>query len=419
MGRGAKRSLDVASAEVPSHCGLFMHVQHCWQAHAQAPAVMPWALALPQQVDRIGVIQPVPAVRGSLALIPRFDPCDCSQPEAVMPSRSEASAFSMAGLKLSTSTESWKHKVQHERRAALKKWLALVKLDPLAWEIGRQALPLPHGRGLLESITDALASKATGTLHARAGPLLRFAAFCDENGEAPWPLREDMVYAYFKELSKKCAPTHLRSCLIAMSFAMHVLGLYGGRPVVASGRIRGVAASHYCTKKLLVQRDPLSVQQVKMLERCVVSERAAVSDRLAAGFFLVCLYGRLRYSDALHINSLRMDTVPDSDPVDGFLEATCARTKTMTSLELKTRWLPVAAPLRSVSGCCWAGAWMQLREQHGLVARDDVPLLGKRQVEFRAFECCAGGSVDAKVVRVRSWQQHWHPQCQSHAFVLV
>ena len=86
--------------------------------------------------------------------------------------------------------------------------------------------------------------------------------------------------------------------------------------MVASGRIRGVAASHYCTKKLLVQRGPLSVQQVKMLERCVVSERA-VSDRLAACFFLVCLYGRLRYSDALHINSLRMDTVPDSDPVDG------------------------------------------------------------------------------------------------------
>ena len=146
MGRGAKRSLDVASAEVPSHCGLFMHVQHCWQAHAQAPAVMPWALALPQQVDRIGVIQPVPAVRGSLAPIPRFD-LVTGQPEVVMPSRSEASAFSMAGLKLSTSTESWKHKVQHERRAALKKWLALVKLDPLAWEIGRQALPLPMAGG--------------------------------------------------------------------------------------------------------------------------------------------------------------------------------------------------------------------------------------------------------------------------------
>ena len=71
------------------------------------------------------MIQPVPAVRGSLAPIPRFD-LVTGQPEVVMPSRSEASAFSMAGLKLSTSTESWKHKVQHERRAALKKWLALV-----------------------------------------------------------------------------------------------------------------------------------------------------------------------------------------------------------------------------------------------------------------------------------------------------
>ena len=259
--------------------------------------MMPWALALPQQVDRIGVIQPVPAVRGSLAPIPRFD-LVTGQPEAVMPSRSEASAFSMAGLKLSTSTESWKHKVQHERRAALKKWLALVRLDPLAWEIGRQALPLPHGGGLLESITDALASKATGTLHARAGPVLRFAAFCDENGEAPWPLREDMVYAYFKELNKKCAQTHLRSCLIAMSFAMHVLGLYGGRPVVASGRIRSVAASHYCTKKLLVQRDPLSVQQVKMLGDVLsASERRFPIAWLQVSFWFACMvaYGTLMH----------------------------------------------------------------------------------------------------------------------------
>eukprot|EP00438_Fugacium_kawagutii_P017538 Skav208683 [mRNA] locus=scaffold2658:52389:53279:- [translate_table: standard] len=143
-----------------------------------------------------------------------------------------------------------------------------------------------------------------------------------------------------------------------MSFAMCVLGLYSGPPVAACGRIRGVAASHYCAKKLHVQREPLAVQQVIMLERCVVSERAVVSDRLAAGFFLVCLYGRLRYSDALRKKSLRLDTVPDSNPVDRILEATCARAKTMTSLEHKTRLLPVAVSLCGPSVDV-AGQWLR------------------------------------------------------------
>ena len=47
----------------------------------------------------------------------------------------------------------------------------------------------------------------------------------------------------------------------------------------------------------------------------------------------------------------------------------------MTSLDLKTKLLPVAIPVTSVSGVFWIEPWLTLRRDAGLVARDDMPLL--------------------------------------------
>ena len=162
------------------------------------------------------------------------------------------------------------------------------------------------------------------------GPLLRYSSFWRAQGHDPWPLQEEMVYAYFKDVGPSTAPTHLQSCLVAMSFAMHVLGLCGVKAVLDSGRVRGVSAEHFKRKRALRQRDPLTVAQVIALEKCVMDADAADKDRMAAGFFLVCVYGRLRYSDAQHINSVKLDTQKVQGKTVGFLEATCKRTKTMT-----------------------------------------------------------------------------------------
>ena len=63
----------------------------------------------------------------------------------------------------------------------------------------------------------------TATPHARAGPLFRYSKFWIAKGHDPWPLQEEMVYTYFEEVGPSTAQTHLRSCLISMSSAMHVL----------------------------------------------------------------------------------------------------------------------------------------------------------------------------------------------------
>ena len=80
--------------------------------------------------------------------------------------------------------------------------------------------------GLCESFGDALAGKATATPHVRAGLLFRYSKFWIAKGHDPWPLQEEMAYTYFEEVRPSTAQTHLRSCLISMSSAMHVLNLH-------------------------------------------------------------------------------------------------------------------------------------------------------------------------------------------------
>ena len=64
---------------------------------------------------------------------------------------------------------------------------------------------------------------------------------------------------------------------------------------------------HYTKKRKLVQRPPLTVAQISHLEWCVVDTNRTIYDRVAAGFFLVLVYGRLRFSDAQSITSMELE----------------------------------------------------------------------------------------------------------------
>ena len=64
-----------------------------------------------------------------------------------------------------------------------------------------------------------------------------------------------------------------------------------------------------------------------------------------------------------------MPSVVADDGSDfGYLEGQAERTKTSVSLERKIRALPIAAPLKSVSGRPWVRKWMELRTSEGLDA---------------------------------------------------
>ena len=127
--------------------------------------------------------------------------------------------------------------------------------------------------------------------------------------------------------------------------------------------------------------------------------------------------GRLRYFDALHVNSVKLDKQQARGKVFGFLEATCKRKKTMTNLELRMRLLPVAVLLES-----WVETWLALRDWIGLVVNDKYPFLTMANGQYRGpclwelLKQDIGRSLVASAFV--SGTEHRHAQCHSDGLVV-
>ena len=369
----AASSSDYAIDEV-----LARHSSACWLERRMKSFKMPWDNKLTTMHDSY-----VARERKRLAVCGPLGPASVAvtAPEKSQGLGAVHSAFSVAGLKFGRQSDEvvWQAQLSAERKAGFKKWLSMILAAPLAWQVTRDVTAggrqLQLGYMLGESVRETLAGKATSTIHARAGPLLRFWAHCRKAGIEAWPVQEHAIYLYMKA-EKSAAPSAFRSLMLSISFAFHLFGLAGAEQVLGSGRIRGLAESHYAERRKVVQRPPLTVDQLKLLEGIVVDGARAMVDRIAAGFFLTLVYGRLRYSDGLSVTNLVLDLHEDGGLVRGYMEGQAERCKTSVTLQKKVRFLPVVIPLKSVGSSNWPIKWLELRAQEGLRCGEGTPLLG-------------------------------------------
>ena len=170
----------------------------------------------------------------------------------------------------------------------------------------------PLGASLAEGLKNVFADKATGTLHARAGALLRLVAWCHKSGLFPFPLREETVYQ-FMQSSTGTAPTFLRSLLVSLRFAHFVLGLTGADDVVTSHRVIGCAKLAYLQKRRLVQKEPLTVAMVAAMEAYVCDRGQPARERFVIGCFLICTFMRARFSDMMNLVDFTADSIELGD----------------------------------------------------------------------------------------------------------
>jgi hypothetical protein len=110
------------------------------------------------------------------------------------------------------------------------------------------------------------------------------------------------------------------------------------------------------------------VTQIKVLEHVVTNVAKSVYDRIMAGYFLMLVYGRLRFSDGQRITGMKLEMVHVDNELVGFLECAAERTKTSVSLERKVRFLPIAVPVQSLTSPPWLPVWDQLRNDQGLTS---------------------------------------------------
>ena len=84
------------------------------------------------------------------------------------------SAFQKAGLRAKKHCDEklWQQNLSDDRKAAIAKWMAITTKYPMAWGVCIRQFSSGQGIGanfgFLETLTDTLGCKESGTLHARA-----------------------------------------------------------------------------------------------------------------------------------------------------------------------------------------------------------------------------------------------------------
>ena len=161
---------------------FLLHTQFCWTSRQSKKLhTMPWDLSMksPFQVQADALTpQPWKA---------RMPPLPCFPGEAVSAVESEwiEDSFFRIGLKAVSSADQrlLEDKLSWERKCACKKWCSLILMKLSAWSIGRD---VASGRGMQFAnggLVDALAGKASSTLHNRASPLLKYAKYWRDRGQ--------------------------------------------------------------------------------------------------------------------------------------------------------------------------------------------------------------------------------------------
>ena len=254
----------------------------------------------PRVQDHSGQMPPIPALETFSAEQP---PKPETQPAL--------DAFAEAGLKPSkVSGVLHSERLSYDRKAAIKNGCQSSR--QALWLVAKQSysdarLRFAQAR-LVDAVKDALSSKATSTLHARASPMLRYIHFSASECLEAFPVTEEKIYNYIKSL-EGAAATYPRSFLISLSFSWHVLGLQGVSPVLFSGRIKGASDKRFAQRSKVRRRPALRASQVLELERLVHDPSQSNKDRIGAGFFLFLVYGRLRFSDAQNVTEMSLDEV--------------------------------------------------------------------------------------------------------------
>ena len=259
--------------------------------------------------------------------------------------------------------KAWKLEEEDRRSRAKTSWLVIVRAMGEVTPV--YEMVEAEGEGVLD---DIFARKKTGTLEVRASAMLLYIRWCGSKGFQAFPCTEPLAYVYVDELRKNNAPaTRANSFRSALAFCKGSMMIDGVDTILSSSRVTGSAHRSYLTKRMLKQRDALTVDQVRILEN-VLEVDGPIQDKIFAAHCLLCIYGRLRFGD--HQNIQEEPTLED-----GFVECGLSVHKTENLAGRARRILPVVAPTMGVSGLDWGNSFLKLRQAAALRAWPQIPFL--------------------------------------------
>ncbi|CAE8741817.1 unnamed protein product, partial [Polarella glacialis] len=241
-------------------------------------------------------------------------------------------------------------KTDVKRQLVLERLKGIVMQAPEGSVTGRQLLEAASSDDVEAEvhhiITNTFASRKLNTLQVRTGSLAMY------------------VRWFFRSKHDPNLPAH-----------------GGADEVLQSARVTGSTLRQYMTKRPLKQKDCLKVKQVKDLETFLAQDtvdKKMLCDQVGAGFFVLCKFGRARFSDAQSVEKLLLDVDIDGC---GYLEASTLETKTSNRKNRRRRFLDMVAPANGLVYHGWATRWLQLRKRAGLLEGPGIPLLPAPQAD--------------------------------------
>ena len=232
-----------------------------------------------------------------------------------------------------------------------------------------------------ESFEAAFFGKPSSTLAKRAGSLHLYLAWAQARGETPWPVTEERAFKYLLSLSQdRAPPSRATSWKEALGFAKGFCGLDLVEAALGSSRVKGIALKSFSPKEMQVKRDPLTLEQVRLLEMHVCDPAAEAQDKIFGGFLLYCVGARLRVGDAAKISQEPKLEQGQATAAEegclpyGFIEGGMVDHKRASKVRRK-KVLPVVSLSSLTTSLPWAKTWLELREVTGLKASPNSPLM--------------------------------------------
>ena len=227
-----------------------------------------------------------------------------------------------------------------------------------------------------DSLQAILAGKSPATVLKHVGPIRTFCEWLVKSGNLP-PFPEKVVWSFVNCVLKlpRTAATTLDTCLKAIKWSYHALGLRVRLEVFQSARVNGLVAKALANRSPWDPAPPLQVHEVLQLHAIAQDEGISLIDRCGAVHFLAMLYGRARASDVRCIQPLIIDK-SGADWSHGFIELGTLHHKTSRLDAQQRRILPLVIPGIGIAKVPLGQLLLELRDKAGLLNDGiDVPFL--------------------------------------------
>eukprot|EP00438_Fugacium_kawagutii_P006143 Skav228576 [mRNA] locus=scaffold1470:20582:34006:+ [translate_table: standard] len=168
----------------------------------------------------------------------------------------------------------------------------------------------------------------------------------------PFPLNEAAVWDYFLWLRQQRSLlskgfTSPATFLETVRFAKFTVGLVGAEDILESKRLLGFAAIERSLKGPTKQAPGLELEHLQRLHE-ILRVGSSLVDRLGAAVFLICVYGRARWSDLRFVEYIEFDRNRN-----GSMTIYTKEHKTSNMGSKKEQYLPIIVPWEGVVTEWW------------------------------------------------------------------